>query len=67
MLDVLDASLNSARRVVAITVDVTDGAAIAWLYRHGEVLSRSDDDQQVHIEVSLDAADLARFERRTNA
>ncbi len=66
LLDVLDASLNSARRVVAITVDVTDGAAIAWLYRHGEVLSRSDDDQKAHIEVSLDAADLARFERRTN-
>ena len=65
LLDVLDASLNSARRVVAIAVDVTDGAAIAWLYRHGEVLSRSDDEQKAHIEVSLDAADLARFERRT--
>jgi GTP-binding protein HflX len=67
LLDVLDVSLNSARRVVAIAVDVTDGATIAWLYRHGEVLSRSDDDQKAHIEVSLDAADLARFERRTNA
>ncbi len=67
MLAVLDASLNSARRVVVIAVDVTDGAAIAWLYRHGEVLSRSDDDRKAHIEVSLDAADLARFERRTNA
>ncbi len=66
LLAVLDASLNSARRVVAISVDVTDGAAIAWLYRHGEVLSRSDDDQKAHIEVSIDAADLARFERRTN-
>ena len=65
LLAVLDASLNSARRVVVIAVDVTDGAAIAWLYRHGQVLSRSDDDQKAHIEVSLDAADLARFERRT--
>ena len=65
LLAVLDTSLNSARRVVAIAVDVTDGAAIAWLYRHGEVLSRSDDDQLAHMEVSLDAADLARFERRT--
>lgn len=67
LLAVLDASLNSARRVVVIAVDVTDGAAIAWLYRHGEVLSRSDDEQKAHIQVSLDAADLARFERRTNA
>ena len=67
LLDVLDASLNSARRVVAVAVDITDGATIAWLYRHGEVLSRDDDDHKAHIEVSLDAADLARFERRTNA
>ncbi len=54
------------RRVVAIAVDLADGASIAWLYRHGHVLSRSDDDELAHIEVSLDAADLARFERRTS-
>ena len=62
-----DAHKGRFGRVVVIAVDVTDGAAIAWLYRHGEVLSRSDDEQKAHIQVSLDAADLARFERRTNA
>ena len=67
LIAVLDASLNAARRIVSIAVDVADGAAIAWLYRHGEVLSRSDDDQVAHIEVSLDAADLARFDRRVIA
>ncbi len=66
LLDILDGSLNAARRVVAIAVDLADGASIAWLYRHGQVLSRSDDDELAHIEVSLDAADLARFERRTS-
>ena len=66
LIAVLDASLNAARRVVSITLDVADGAAIAWLYRHGEVLSRSDDAQVVHIEVSLDAADLARFRSTGN-
>ncbi len=65
LLGVLDGILNVARRVVAIAVDLTDGAAIAWLYRHGQVLSRTDDDGRAHFEVSLDAADLARFERRT--
>ena len=45
---------------------LADGAAIAWLYRHGQVLSRADDDQKAHFEVSLDAADLARFERRAS-
>ncbi len=66
LLDILDGRLNAARRVVAIAVDLADGASIAWLYRHGQVLSRSDDDELAHIEVSLDAADLARFERRTS-
>ena len=65
LLDVLDGNLDTVRRVVAIDVDLADGAAIAWLYRHGQVLSRVDDDQRAHFEVSLDAADLARFERRT--
>ena len=65
LLDVLDGNLDTVRRVVAIDVDLADGAAIAWLYRHGQVLSRADDDQRAHFEVSLDAADLARFERRT--
>ncbi len=65
LLEMLDATLNTARRVVAIAVELTDGAAIAWLYRHGEVLKRSDDDRQAHMEVSLDASDLARFERRS--
>ena len=67
LIAVLDASLNASRRIVSIAVDVADGAAIAWLYRHGEVLSRNDDDQVAPIEVSLDAADLARFDRRISA
>ena len=67
LIAVLDASLNAARRIVSIAVDVADGASIAWLYRHGEVLSRSDDDQVAHIEVSLDVADLARFDQRVIA
>jgi GTP-binding protein HflX len=67
LLEILDDSLNSARRIVVLDVDVADGAAIAWLYRHGQVLSRRDDEEKAHMEVSLDAADLARFERRTDA
>jgi GTP-binding protein HflX len=66
LLDMLDRRLGAARHVVAIDVDLADGAAIAWLYRHGQVLSRADDDQKAHFEVSLDAADLARFERRAS-
>jgi GTP-binding protein HflX len=64
LLRVLDANLNGDRRVVELAVDLTDGAAIAWLYRHGQVLERRDDERFAHLTVGLGAADLARFERR---
>ena len=37
-----------------------DGAAIAWLYRHGEVVEREDDERHAHLEVRLSDADLGR-------
>jgi GTP-binding protein HflX len=41
------------------------GEALAWLYRHGRVLSRSDDDEgQVSLAVRLDAQALGQFERK---
>ncbi len=41
------------------------GEALAWLYRHGRVLSRSDGDEgQVSLAVRLDAQALGQFERR---
>ena len=47
-----------------LTVSLADGATIAWLYRHGEVLERDDDGENAHLRVGLDAADAARFARR---
>ena len=40
-----------------------DGARIAWLYEHGEVLRRADEDEQVRVAVRLLPADRVRFER----
>jgi GTP-binding protein HflX len=41
-----------------------DGARLAWLYQHGEVVDRQDDDAAVHVRVRLLPADRARFEQR---
>ncbi len=49
------------------TVPLDDGAALAWLYDHGEVLSRVDKGLRAHLRVGLDAADTARFERHRTA
>ena len=41
----------------------TDGARLAWLYQHGEVLDRHDAEEAVQVKVRLLPADRARFER----
>ncbi|MDX9862802.1 MAG: GTPase HflX [Rhodospirillales bacterium] len=64
LLAALDARLTQSRREIETEVALTDGAALAWLYAHGEVVSRRDDERLAHLRVRLDAADAARFARR---
>jgi GTP-binding protein HflX len=60
----LDDRLAAGMQTMELAVPVADGAAIAWLYQHGEVLGREDDDEVVHLKVRLSPADRARFEQR---
>jgi hypothetical protein len=39
---------------------------MAWLYSHGEVLNRTDDEEQTEITVRLAPEDVQRFERQRN-
>ncbi len=59
----LDSAFGSRRKIVDLEVDLADGARLAWLYRHGEVLSRRDEGLRAHIRVGLDPAHLGRLER----
>jgi GTPase len=47
-----------------VSVPLSDGATIAWLYRHGDVRSRHDEGEIARLTVALDAAASAQFERR---
>ena len=64
LLDALDARLGASREVRAYRIGVADGAAISWLYDHGEVLERTDDEAFVEVRVSLEPRDATRFEKR---
>ncbi|MYE02562.1 MAG: GTPase HflX [Alphaproteobacteria bacterium] len=64
LLRAVDAELARSQRVCEFVLSPGDGAAIAWLYRHGEVQHREDGDDRVSLTVALDPADRARFERR---
>jgi GTP-binding protein HflX len=64
LLAVIDRRLDGERQQVHLRVALEDGAALAWLYRHGEVLERRDDDTTAHLCVRISPADLGRFRSR---
>ncbi|MHB1207177.1 MAG: GTPase HflX [Rhodospirillaceae bacterium] len=64
LLEAIDRELSRRRKALEINVPLNDGETIAWLYRHGEVLSRRDGEQDAHLTVLLDDADTARLEKR---
>ena len=64
VLEAIDARLTAARRIVEVRVPYADGATLAWLYRHGEVLDRADDGGEALLRVGLTPADAGRLERR---
>lgn len=64
LLTELDRRLGAGRETVDVALPLSDGAGIAWLYRHGEVVARRDDEAQAFMRVRLDAADLRRFQQR---
>jgi len=59
----LDARLSAGLEVVDYAIPAGDGARLAWLYRHGEVVARDDAAGDVRVTVRLTPADRARFEQ----
>lgn len=64
LLEAIDRKLAERRNNINTRVALSDGATLAWLYRHGDVLERHDEGEFAILEVGLEPADVARFERR---
>ena len=64
LVALIDARLTAARRIVEVRVPYADGATLAWLYRHGEVLERADEEGEARLRVGLTPADAGRLEHR---
>jgi len=60
----LDERLAASMVTEALTLAPEDGAGLAWLYEHGEVLERSDQEDGIRLSVRLTPANLARFGSR---
>jgi len=61
LLAMIDRRLDSETRSVRLDIPLTDGKTLAWIYRHGKVLGRRDDDEAAHLSVRLSEADIARL------
>lgn len=60
--EAIDARISSGMELRDYHLAPSDGARLAWLYEHGEVLSRHDQDDGMRVQVRLLPADRARFE-----
>ena len=60
----LDERLSAGMETVELSLPPSDGAGIAWLYEHGEVLRREDAEEAIRFTVRLSPADRARLAGR---
>jgi GTP-binding protein HflX len=63
LLAAIDGRIARGMETAAYDIPAGDGARLAWLYQHGEVVDRRDEADGVHVTVRLLPADRARFER----
>jgi GTP-binding protein HflX len=64
LLETLERRIAEGREVIDCAVPFEDGASIAWLYEHGNVLKRHDEDGVARMQVELDHKQVARFRQR---
>jgi len=57
--------VHGTAQAVEVTLEPTQGRALAWLYAHGRVVARRDTDAAVHLRVLLTPGARERFQAET--
>jgi GTP-binding protein HflX len=65
-LSVVEGKLTAKQKVLHIDLASTEGETLSWIYRHGTVLDRQDQDERVSIEVKLSEEDKGKLEKKMN-
>jgi GTPase len=58
----VDARIAAGMETADYAIPPQDGARLAWLYQHGEVVERQDEEDAVHVTVRLLPADRTTFD-----
>jgi GTP-binding protein HflX len=64
LLAQIDEQISAHHIVTDIDIPLADGATMAWLYQHGDVLERDDGEMSTHMRVRLSPEDQARLAQR---
>lgn len=59
--ETLDARLSASMTTLTLELPLEDGARLAWLYRHGEVLERVEGEGAIQLTVRLTPINRARY------
>ncbi|MBL8700203.1 MAG: GTPase HflX [Alphaproteobacteria bacterium] len=64
LVERIDTRLGAGHAVQSIEIEPSDGATLAWIYRHGRVVERIDTADRISLKVSLTPANAARLAQR---
>lgn len=64
LIQVFDQLVTADYEEIELTLPHQDGATLAWLYEHGDVIARNDDTAEIELTVRLEGADAERLRRR---
>jgi len=64
LLKGIDIKLNMERQEIGIILNWEEGSLLTWLYNHGEVIARTDNDDCVELKVRLDPEDIAHLKKK---
>ena len=62
LLIAIDTMLMKQRQIFDIKIPMSEGSALAWLYRHGAVLSRTEEKTDLLLKVSMEPGTKAKFQ-----
>ena len=66
LLSAIGDKLSSADNIYKISVPMSDGKAMAWLHKEGDVLSQENSDDNIVVIVRLSDDNVGRFQTRFN-
>jgi len=58
--------LSEGFETLEVNLDPADGATLAWLYRHGDVVEREDGDDGIWLRVRMSPIEAARYQHQSH-